>query len=564
MIRLTLTADLVADMCVPSELAMSPDGRWLVYLLEDDLMLVPVDGGAPRCLISGASEPRWSRNSVFFLAGRQLHRTGLTSEPEQLTRWPAGIRHHLPLADPALVAVIAPVREDQPDRLWLLDLRDRTMTPLGDFGDRHVVNVAQGPDGRLAVLTWSTPEIDPGSYEPELHLIEDGEVRNLGPAAPEASSLTWRDGEPAYLGKTLPGLVGGQAVFAGEDQRNVTAGMLRCPAELLPDLTVFANGLDTDIGELQVRGLAQSVTASGDQIAAVVSTAYEPPEVYAGPRRGPLKRLSDTHSDLRGVEWGIRERLSYQASDGLELDGLLILPTGKSRVDGPFPTVTLAHGGPYGRHADRLQLGWYPTGQWLATAGYAVFLPNPRGGQGHGHEFAASVAGAVGLGEWTDIVTGIDLLVAEGVADPDRLGIGGWSHGGFMAAWAVGQTTRFRAALMGAGISDWGMLAATGMYGRAEAALGGSHGWESPGPHPHDKLSPISYASRIRTPVLIVHGAADTNVPVSQGEYFHRALTNFGVEHEYVVYPRENHAIRERAHQLDLLNRTRAWFDRWL
>jgi dipeptidyl aminopeptidase/acylaminoacyl peptidase len=268
--------------------------------------------------------------------------------------------------------------------------------------------------------------------------------------------------------------------------------------------------------------------------------------------------------ELRDVRWGAQERLSYKAFDGLALDGLLILPAGRSRQDGPFPLVTLVHGGPYDGYTDQLQLGWYPSGQWLATAGYAVFLPNPRGGRGHGHAFAARVAGAVGMDEWTDVLTGIDMLIADGVADPDRLGIGGWSHGGFMAAWAVGQTDRFKAALMGAGISDWGMLAATGEEGPFEAALGGSTGWEGTGPHPHDLLSPISFASKIRTPVLIVHGKSDTNVPIAQAEFFHRALRRFGVEHEYVVYPRENHSIRERNHQLDLLRRTREWFDRWL
>jgi dipeptidyl aminopeptidase/acylaminoacyl peptidase len=193
-----------------------------------------------------------------------------------------------------------------------------------------------------------------------------------------------------------------------------------------------------------------------------------------------------------------------------------------------------------------------------------VFLPNPRGGRGHGHAFAARVAGAVGVDEWTDVLTGIDMLIADGVADPDRLGIGGCSHGGFVAAWAVGQTDRFEAAPMGAGISDWGMLAATGEEGPFEAALGGSTGWEGTGPHHHDRLSPISFASKIRTPVLILHGENDTNVPIAQAEFFHRALRRFGAEHEYVVYPRENHSIRERNHQLDLLRRTREWFGRWL
>jgi dipeptidyl aminopeptidase/acylaminoacyl peptidase len=217
--------------------------------------------------------------------------------------------------------------------------------------------------------------------------------------------------------------------------------------------------------------------------------------------------------------------------------------------------VTVPHGGPYDRYADQLQLHWVPSGQWLAHAGYAVFLPNGRGGMGHGHAFAASVAGAVGLDEWTDILTGIDLLVADGVADPGRLGIAGWSHGGFLAAWAVARTTRFAAAVMGAGVTDWDLLAATGEWGVFESALGGDRGAE---------LSPITYASAVRTPLLILHGAEDTNVPLYQGESFHEALLDSGAAHEFVVYPGEGHGFRERAHKLDVLQRTRAWFDRWM
>jgi dipeptidyl aminopeptidase/acylaminoacyl peptidase len=108
------------------------------------------------------------------------------------------------------------------------------------------------------------------------------------------------------------------------------------------------------------------------------------------------------------------------------------------------------------------------------------------------------------------------------------------------------------------------MLVATGEGGTLEAELGGSCGWEGTGPHPHDQVSPISFVSRIRTPVLIWHGEDDTNVPLGQAIYFHRALSRFGAEHELVVYPREGHGLAERNHQLDLLRRMRAWFDRWL
>jgi dipeptidyl aminopeptidase/acylaminoacyl peptidase len=133
-----------------------------------------------------------------------------------------------------------------------------------------------------------------------------------------------------------------------------------------------------------------------------------------------------------------------------------------------------------------------------------------------------------------------------------------------MAAWAVTQTGRFRAAVMGAGIADWAVQVGAGEYGRAEADLCGSFGWDGPGPHRHDQLSPISYAGNVTTPVLILHGEDDTNVPVGQAMYFHRALTQFGAEHELVIYPREDHSFTERAHQADVLERVRSWFTRWL
>jgi dipeptidyl aminopeptidase/acylaminoacyl peptidase len=368
---------------------------------------------------------------------------------------------------------------------------------------------------------------------------------------------------------------------AASEPVDLTAVMSACPAELVQvadglPVALFAEGLDTGLYGLDpasssfVRvagwaGQAAGLTVSADAtvIAVLRSTAYAPFDVHAG-SPGALTQISDTRPELRGVAWGTQERMSWRAPDGLEIDGVLVLPPGRGRADGPFPLVTMVHGGPYSRWADELMASYWSWGQWLAAAGCAVFHPNPRGSQGHGQAFAALVAGAVGQDEWTDILAGVDDLVADGVADPGRLGIAGWSHGGFMAAWAVTQTSRFRAAVMGAGIADWGMQVGVGELGRAEAVLGGSFGWEGPGPHRHDQLSPISYAANVTTPVLILHGAEDTNVPVGQAMYFHRALTQFGAEHELVIYPRESHGLTERAHQIDVLERARSWFTHWL
>ncbi|WP_439659178.1 alpha/beta hydrolase family protein [Lentzea sp. HUAS TT2] len=385
---------------------------------------------------------------------------------------------------------------------------------------RHVAEIARHPDGRLAVITWSSPKIDPGLLHPALHVVAtDGTVTDLGATPADAGSPVWWGDEVCYLALTPPHLQGGNAVF-DQRHRNLTEGMPACPVDLVQDdgaapVLIVATGLDTEFRRLDGTFLAH------------VRGSHLPPR----------------YRDLDGIAWGTRERLQYRAEDGLELDGLLVLPVGQA--DGPFPLVTIVHGGPYDRWTDDLQLHWVPSAQWLAHQGIAAFLPNPRGGQGRGHEFAAAVAGKVGREEWHDIEAGIDLLVERGVADPDRLGIAGWSHGGFMAAWAPTRTDRFKVALVGAGISDWPRLIATGEWGAFEAALG-----DSP------EHSPLTYADRIRTEMLIVHGAEDTNVPVEQAVLLHDAVKHS----ELVVYPGEGHSLRGREHRLDLLNRARRLF----
>jgi dipeptidyl aminopeptidase/acylaminoacyl peptidase len=444
------------------------------------------------------------------------------------------------------------------------------------------------------VVSWECPEPDPGALSSGVHVVglDDGAAVDLGWLGFDARSPAWWRGADGWHVAWLAGVrpAGGAAVFdvavsadgtAVTEPRDLTSAMTACPEELIqvtggPPVALFAEGLDTALYQVDPAGPsfrrvtgwaggASALSASHDAtaIAVLASTAYAARDVWAGSPDG-LVRVSDIRPELRAITLGTQERLSWRAHDGMAIDGVLVLPPGQGRADGPFPLVTVIHGGPNSRWADELMLGWWSWGQWLAAAGYVVFHPNPRGSTGHGRAFTAMVAGAVGQDEWTDTLAGLDELVAGGIADPARLGIAGWSHGGFMAAWAVTQTGRFRAAVMGAGVADWAMMVGAGEEGRAEADLGGSTGWEGPGPHRHDQLSPISYAAKVTTPVLILHGEQDSNVPVGQATYFHRALMQYGAEHELAIYPRENHAFTERTHQIDVLERIRAWFDRWL
>jgi dipeptidyl aminopeptidase/acylaminoacyl peptidase len=593
-----------------------------------ELWLAPVGETAAPVRLTGGSVrlPRWSADSawLFYVADEELRRLRITgggpaADAETVLRWSGEISGLAPLAGGQLVAVMAGDELTDDDerrraehddavawseralrqhwrwhRLRLLDLASGDLRVVAGLAGRHVTGMAQRPDGGpLAVVSWDCPEYEPGVFTSRLHVADlDGTAAELGQLGLEAHSPTWWHGADgwhvAWLETVPPGE--GSAVLditvsadrtASAGPENLTADMTACPDKLVqvtggPPAALFAEGLDTALYRLDPAGpsfrrvtgwagWAGGLSASDDAtaIAVLASTAHAPRDVAAG-SPDALRRISDTQPELRGIAWGTRERLSWRASDGLEIDGVLILPPGRTRADGPFPLVTLVHGGPYGRWADELRVSWGSWGQWLAGAGYAVFCPNPRGSKGHGLGFAAMVGRAVGQDEWTDILSGLDALVADGVADPARLGIAGWSHGGFMAAWAVTQTDRFRAAVMGAGIADWAIQISVGELGRTEVGLGGSFGWEGPGPHRHDQLSPISYAAKVTTPVLILHGQDDTNVPVGQALYFHRALSQFGTEHDLVIYPRENHSFTERAHQIDVLERTRAWFTRWL
>ena len=590
------------------------------------IWLVATDGATPaRRVTAGTVQdhlPRWSPDGewLYFLSDRavrgkaQLHRLPLGGgEAEALTDWKAGIGDYVVLPAVATIALLAadpPTEEEERRqrerddaevygerwsraRLRLLDLTTREVRTVAGLDEEHVASVAPTWRGdRLAIVTWPTPELDERARPGTLWLVDlaDERARRIGKVP--GSNLLWTadDRTLCALASAVPGGVSGTALFAIEPgdatARRLTDALPGCPNGLaggnagLPLATV-AVGLDTTINRLdptsghlaelgRERGdlLGLTVSADGETIAALHSTPHDGLNVWAGPVGGPLARLTDLRPELRTVPLGDQERLVWAATDGLALDGLLILPPGKTRADGPFPLLTLVHGGPYGRFADGLQLGWQPSGQWMATAGYAVFLPNPRGGMGHGQQFAACVAGRVGLEDWGDILAGIERLVAEGVGDPARLGIGGWSQGGFMTAWAVGQDPpsgpRFKAGVMGAGVSDWGMMVAESDMPSFEAGLGGTTGWESVGPHQHDAISPISFAHRVQTPVLILHGGNDARVPISQARFFAQALRHHGVTNELVVYPREPHGIQERNHQLDGLRRMRAWFDRWI
>ena len=272
------------------------------------------------------------------------------------------------------------------------------------------------------------------------------------------------------------------------------------------------------------------------------------------------RQLTHLHPQAAEIEIGETVVQHWTGADGWEMQGLLIKPVGY-RPGQSYPLVMWVHGGPTGVASSR----YYASVLWnqlLAGAGYAVFLPNYRGSTGWGLEFAESNIGDMGGKDFEDMLLGVDSLIESGIADPQRLGIAGWSYGGFTSAWAVSQTDRFKAAVMGAGISHW-----LSFHGKSSLAdWDAIHYAESPYELAgrFQKFSPLSYRKNLKTPTLILHGAEDQDVPVEQSFLFYRALKDKKVPTELIVYPREDHAIKERQHQLDMSRRVLAWFRQYL
>jgi dipeptidyl aminopeptidase/acylaminoacyl peptidase len=250
--------------------------------------------------------------------------------------------------------------------------------------------------------------------------------------------------------------------------------------------------------------------------------------------------------------------IRWAGEDGVEIEGLLMTPRGGV---GPLPTIVCVHGGPtwnWGAYFSDSE----PNAVLLSSAGYACLLPNPRGSIGRGHAFAQSVIGDGGGIDYRDIMAGVDHVVAEGIADPERLGIAGLFYGGYMAGWAVGQTDRFGAAVAMSVVSNYLSFHLTSeVWWYDQTILKGD--WNDPTSQ-YLERSPVTHAHRCTTPTLILQGAEDRCTPVGQAEELYRAIAVSGAEVELVVYPREGHVPLEREHALDAIRRTQAWFDRHL
>jgi dipeptidyl aminopeptidase/acylaminoacyl peptidase len=399
--------------------------------------------------------------------------------------------------------------------------------------------IALSPDGRVALVEGYVT--DRGLVRGQVRVVdlETGTASTVAPAIEDATWLGW-SGDALYV-----------AGWEGMD-----SFVARVEGDAATELW---RGSGRRIGTKH----AATASVAASLLAVSEESPAEPPELalIELPSPAPLRRVTNLNRQLVPLANARRESLAWRSADDLEIQGEVVLPL---ETETPPPIVVVVHGGPTGLYAPEFApLSGVCFPLVLAAAGYTVLLPNPRGSAGRGESFARGLIRAVGGLELDDLLTGVDACAAAGLGDGSRVGIMGNSWGGFMAAYAPTATPRFSAAVASATISDW-----TALYYSGAAGIGSCLALfeASPVEDPEAYRAPsaVLRMSQSRTPVLVIHGAADEAVPPAQGIALYKAAREAGLETELVLYPREGHVVMEREHQVDFAGRVVAWFDRHL
>jgi dipeptidyl aminopeptidase/acylaminoacyl peptidase len=341
-------------------------------------------------------------------------------------------------------------------------------------------------------------------------------------------------------------------VLVGETDR-VTGRVFALPVDGTP-----ARALE--LGSHSV--VPATLNRGGTTLGFVAQDADRAPEPFvAGLGGDAAKQVATVQPTLPALP-GKTEVVTWKSKDGRAIEGLLTYPAGY-QAGTRVPLVLIIHGGPAGVFT-RTFVGVatpYPIAAFAAK-GFAVLRPNPRGSSGYGVEFRQANLADWGLGDYQDLMAGVDHAIELGVADADRLGVMGWSYGGFMTSWVIGQTTRFRAASAGAGVTN--LVSFTGTTDIPSFIPNYFNGefWDRG--DVWRKHSPISYVKAVKTPTLIQSGEADDRVPISQSYEYYNALKRLGVTAKFTVYPRQPHGFVEPKMTLDAAQANLDWFERFV
>ncbi|MGB2672956.1 MAG: S9 family peptidase [Candidatus Acidiferrum sp.] len=419
--------------------------------------------------------------------------------------------------------------------VWILDAASGTQRKLMETTDpTHTARWS--PDGKwIAYLSSSGLLI----YKENLFVVE------AGGGAPKklSGSFELNAGEPIWSTD------GKEIYFSSDDHEALRVFAADVAAGTIRPLT----------GTTGVASVAE-ISANGKTAVGTLGDATHPDDVFRSDLSfGSLERITNQNAWLAEYALGASEVVRWKSSkDGMEIDGIVTKPVdfdGSRKV----PFLLNPHGGPTGASL----LSFSATEQIMAANGFIVLQPNFRGSTGRGEKFATANQNDWGDGDFKDDMSGVQAMVDKGWADPERLGAFGWSYGGYMTMWIDTQTDRFKAISPGAGLPDlYSMYSQTDIHRYLTMFLGLKAPWDNF--QEYWDHSPMKFVGNVKTPTMILHGQADTRVPIPQAEEFYRALYEKHVPVEYVTYPRENHGFVEPRHIQDRYQRYLVFFGKYL
>ena len=401
----------------------------------------------------------------------------------------------------------------------------------------QIANPAWSPDGQSIAFIGGLMSDEP-SVGGDIFTIPaiGGDATNITPEMKASASwLAWTSQGNILFGKYLEGDSGISTISPAD---GTTTELFRDSGQL----TAGAWGINL------------SLSRDAKSSAVIRSSFAAPPEVWAGPTANWAQITQRNKSIKPG--WGEAESIHWK-NGHFDVQGWLLYPRDFDPSK-KYPLVVRVHGGPGAAVLSEWPSSLDYTAP-LAAAGYFVLQPNPRGSFGQGEAFTRANVKDFGYGDFKDIMAGVDEAVKVAPIDPNRLGICGWSYGGYMTMWAVTQTNRFKAAMAGAGLSNWQSYYGENLIDQWMIPFFGKSVYDDP--EVYAKSSPINFIKHAKTPTLILVGDSDGEVPAPQSYEFWHALKTLGVETQFVVYQHEGHMFMNPQHRRDVVERTLAWFD---
>lgn len=401
-------------------------------------------------------------------------------------------------------------------------------------------NLAWSPDGKMIAFNAGVDETDPAAGSIFVVATSGGAAKNL--SENYEGTVLWVDW-----------LDGATLIFSATERSHTALNIM--PASggarkaLISSGYAFANA---------------STTADGKIFALAMNAFNHTSEAFVGNiATKKTTRLTNTNPELDQMKFSGSKEISWKAKDGLEITGLLMLPH-DYQAGKKYPCLVQIHGGPESAYVEGWSTNYITWGELLAARGYVVFSPNYRGSTGRGVAYAKADHKDLGGKEFEDVLDGLDFLARQGIVDLERVGMGGFSYGGYFSALAATRyTEHFKAASMGAGIANWLSFTGTSDIPQENSMVHWNLDVYKNMPLVWDR-SPMAHVEKSQTALLISHGDKDDRVPLGQGWEIYTALKLLNKTVEFDIYPREAHGFGERNHQLFSIKRNLEWFEKYV